>query len=120
MTEQDLSGLRDQFLSHLRGYDRIFQLRYFSSETEVEVVHRYQMVEIPKRLLMEAKRGALRMDKKSKQNPKPGHCEVFDRQGVLKFDLYFDGGSERKLQIKKLKLALCKVLAEWRFSTPKR
>jgi hypothetical protein len=37
--------------------------------------------------------------------------------GESKFQLYFDAGGERKLQIKGLKKPHCLVHAEWRFET---
>ena len=56
------------------------------------------------------------MRKHSKQTPKPGYCDVKDTDGTLKYQLYFDGGTERKLQIKHLKKDLCIVHARWIFS----
>jgi type II restriction enzyme len=76
---------------------------------------RYELVEIPKSLLMEAERGTLVMMEKSRQTPKPGYCHVTNELGGTKFDLYFDGGTERKLQIKNLDKSLCPVHATWSF-----
>lgn len=53
----------------------------------------------------------------SKQTPKPGYCHVNDVNGNEKFQLYFDGGTERKLQIKNLDKGFCVVHAEWEFET---
>ncbi len=107
-----LKNLLASFIFHLNKYDRILTLRClakFPNEWE------YELVEIPKKLFLEARRGTLRMQTKSKQNPKPGYCEVFDNQNEIKFQLYFDGGSERKLQIKNLKKKHCLVHASWKF-----
>jgi hypothetical protein len=41
-----------------------------------------------------------------------------EKAGELLFSLYFDGGGERKLQIKSLKKGLCKVHATWQFDPP--
>jgi type II restriction enzyme len=114
---RDLSGLRNKFLEHLTAYERIFQLRYFRivASASVESNHLYELVEIPKPLLQEAAHGALRMVRSSKQNPKPGYCTVLDESGRVKYELYFDGGTERKLQIKKLRRDLCTVHATWKF-----
>ncbi len=49
----------------------------------------------------------------SKQNPKPGTCTVIDAAGQVKFQLYFDGGTERKLQIRQIDKRLCTVHATW-------
>lgn len=118
-TEADLDGLRDRFLAHLKGYDRIFQLRYFKSVDEQrDPVHFYELVEIPKKLLLECRRGEFVMQMESKQSPKPGYCTVRDRKREVKFQLYLDGGTERKLQIKNLQKRLCTVHATWRFSNP--
>lgn len=51
----------------------------------------------------------------SKQRPKPGYCTVVDKEGVVLFRLYFDGGTERKLQIKDLRKDRCIVHATWKF-----
>lgn len=64
---------------------------------------------------MEAKRGKLRICEGSKQSPKPGYCDVLDSDGSLRLQLYFDGGTERKLQIRHLRKDLCTVHAEWVF-----
>lgn len=108
----DLIGLRQHFFDHMHSYDRIFTLRCLS---HTEQFH-YELVEIPKSLLLEAENGILKMKLDSKQNPKPGYCHVLDENGKMKFQLYFDGGTERKLQIKYIKKSLCKVHAEWKFT----
>jgi len=115
--EEDLLGLRDMFLEHMHAYSRIFQLRYFSltSITEITGDHFYELVEIPMSLLQEAKNGEFEMKHKSKQNPKPGYCTVIGTDGKVKYQLYFDGGSERKLQIKHLRKDQCIVHCTWKF-----
>lgn len=110
----DLHGLRDQFLRHLDAYERIFTLRCLSKDPKR---WRYELVEIPKALLQEARDGELSICRDSIQRPKPGYCAVMDEDGKLKFQLYFDAGSERKLQIKHLRKDLCTVHAQWEFST---
>jgi hypothetical protein len=107
----DLSGLRDQFFKHLKNYDRILTLRALSKGPKWH----YELVEIPKRLLAKAKDGALEMMTASKQFPKPGYCYVRNSKGETVFDLYFDTGSERKLQIKNLRKDRCFVHATWEF-----
>ncbi|HXR97837.1 MAG TPA: hypothetical protein VN709_08335 [Terriglobales bacterium] len=108
----ELAGLRDSFLEHMRSYERILTLRYIPTGDS----HHYELVEIPKRLLAEAATGAFEMMSASKQMPKPGTCTVTDRNGDVKFQLYFDGGTERKLQIRKINKALCVVHGEWSFA----
>ena len=109
-----LSRLRDSFLEHLRSYERIFTLRCLdTSPSRI----RYELVEIPKSLLLEAKNCVLAACKDSEQRPKPGYGYVKDIAGDLKFSLYFDGGTERKLQIKHLRKDLCKVHATWIFGS---
>ena len=110
----DLRGLRKQFLKHLLNYDRIMSLRTLAKGPH----WRYELVEIPKRVLAKAKTGELLMMVKSKQSPKPGYCYVRTKQGDTIFDLYFDAGSERKLQIKNLKKQYCTVHATWEFFIP--
>ena len=112
---KDLKGLLNQFLKHLNNYERIFTLRALTKSP----TWMYELVEIPKDVLKLAKGGILEMRLKSKQMPKPGYCFVKSRDGKEIFRLYFDGGSERKLQIKHLKKSFCKVHAIWEFSIPK-
>ena len=116
-TEADLLGLRDRFLHHMADYERIFTLRHWTEPAVTEdEQHFYELVEIPKPLLEEAANGTFRMMHDSRQTPKPGYCTVSDGKGGCKFELYFDGGTERKLQIKHLRKQFCKVVATWKFS----
>ena len=108
---QDLEGLRDNFFHHMRSYERILTLRKLRDPN----LSIYELVEIPKTLLLEATTGALEMKMSSRQFPKPGYCTVNDATGKVRFQLYFDGGTERKLQIKHINKALCFVHATWRF-----
>ena len=110
----ELEGLRQQYFSHMKSYDRIFSLRALHKAPR----WKYELVEIPKKLLMRAKSGVLEMKLNSKQTPKPGYCYVSDAKGQKLFDLYFDGGTERKLQLKNLRKDLCRVHATWEFLIP--
>ncbi|HEY8746494.1 MAG TPA: hypothetical protein VIM11_00870 [Tepidisphaeraceae bacterium] len=66
---------------------------------------------------MEGARFPIRMMKKTKQKDHPpAYCDVNDDAGVLLYQLYFDGGSERKLQVKSLLKSLCIVHATWYFN----
>jgi type II restriction enzyme len=112
----DLVGLRQQFLDNLAGIDRIIVLRALRKG---EPDYLYELVEIPKSLLERASAGRFEMRTESAQFPKPGYCYVEDA-GELLFSLYFDGGGERKLQIKNLKKGLCRVHASWQFDPPRR
>jgi hypothetical protein len=112
-TVRDLEGLRDQMLGHMDAYERIFTLRRLDGKRNPSGGHFYELVEIPKKLLLECKSGKFEMMTTGKQNPKPGYCTVSDAKGEVKFQLYFDGGTERKLQVKKLKKSLCVVHATW-------
>ena len=111
---RDLTGLREQFHQHMSSYERIFSLRCLSKDPSC---WRYELVEIPKTLLSEARTGKLSVCRDSAQTPKPGYCDVKDSSGNLKFQLYFDAGTERKLQIKHLQKTLCIVHAQWEFAT---
>lgn len=113
-----LKGLLKQFLDHLKNYERILSLRAFNVVEKGKTSWHYELVEIPKALLSEAARGRLEMMQESKQNPKPGYCTVKDSAGQIKFRLYFDGGGERKLQVKDIRKTLCVVHAEWDFAAP--
>jgi restriction endonuclease SmaI-like protein len=116
--EKDLAALRQRMIDHMRSYDRIFSLRCLD-RTPVLSIHRYkyELVEIPKPLLLESQDQPILMQHESKQLPKPGVCPVYDNQtGRLRFALYFDGGTERKLQIRKIDKSLCTVHATWAFT----
>lgn len=111
---EELNGLLAAFLQHMNGYDRILSLRTLQKG----LVWEYELVEIPKTLLEEARNGRLEMKLNSKQLPKPGYCHVSDDTGSVKYQLYFDGGGERKLQVKNLLKKYCTVHATWQFSIP--
>lgn len=111
---KQLEGLREQFFEHMKSYERIFSLRCLSRKSDR---WEYELVEIPKSLFEEARNGTLRIVTMSRQTPKPGYCDVRGENGVLKFQLYFDGGTERKLQIKNLRIEYCVIHARWIFAT---
>lgn len=111
--DEDLVGLRNAFIAHMKNYDRILILRALGKTPH----WKYELVEIPKKVLLLAKKGKLEMMHKSKQFPKPGYCHVTDpKSGVEIFKLYFDGGRENKLQIKNLNKKFCKLHAYWEFN----
>lgn len=113
-TEQDLAGLRDSFLRHMNHYDRVLSLRALRKGPQWH----YEMVEIPKTVLQRAASGKIVMQHESRQTPKPGYCDARDDSGTLLFRLYFDGGTERKLQVKDLVKSACMVHGEWEFTAP--
>ena len=108
---EDLIGLRERFITRVNASDRILTLRNINKDPWT-----YELVEIPKDLLLKSINGELYINIQSKQNPKPGYCDVFENQERL-FQLYFDGGTERKLQIKHLNKKFCSVHATWIFDT---
>ncbi len=112
--EWSLPKLRGLFFEHMQNYEQIFTLRALSDAAKIK---KYELVEIPKSLLLEADCGEFEVMENSKQNPKPGYCRVFDKNGLICFELYFDGGTERKLQIRKIRKELCTVHAIWEFDT---
>lgn len=122
VTEADLAGLRDRMFAHMQNYDRIFTLRCLTAarSQDASPTLRYELVEIPKALLGEAAGAPCVMRQDSRQNPKPGHCTVHDDAGLVKFQLYFDGGTERKLQVRDLATRLCRIHARWEFRRPER
>jgi len=114
--EEDLAGLRDLMFAHMQEYDRIFTLRTLSAARTAarDPFHYYELVEIPKALLLRAATVDCVTHENSKQTPKIGSCTVTEN-GEMLFQLYFDGGTERKLQIKHLARSACQVHATWRF-----
>jgi type II restriction enzyme len=119
-TETDLIALRQRMFTHLESYARIFTLRCLSAARRYpqSLTYEYELVEIPKLLLQQAAHFPLTMMQGSRQSPKPGYCVVTDAEGSGLFQLYFDGGTERKLQIKQLQKRACRVHASWKFSLP--
>ncbi len=118
-TAGDLLRLRDRMLEHMNSYDRVLMLRRLSQNRGNAVTHAhfYELVEIPKGLLQRAQHGEFEWRNESKQSPKPGYCHVADDRGQRAFSLYFDGGTERKLQIRHLRKDLCTVHATWAFNS---
>lgn len=111
-----LPGLTQQFLAHLSNYDRVIILRNIGRPVPSVPFWKYELVEIPKALLEEVGEGDYEMMLDSIQSPKPGYCRVRDKKtNELKFELYFDGGTERKLKINKIDKNLCIVHASWEF-----
>jgi type II restriction enzyme len=111
--EADLIALRERMFEHMKAYERIFTLRCLTPADETTRV--YQLVEIPKSLLLLARDFPCEMSTTSRQNPKPGYCRVRPQEHLL-FQLYFDGGTERKLQIQKLRVDECVVHVMWQIS----
>ena len=107
----DLTGLREQFLVALNGIQRLLILRALRKGSPDYL---YELVEIPEALLLKAAHWRLEMKFEGNQFPKPGYCYV-EEEGKILFSLYFDGGGERKLQIKALPKSMCFVHASWRF-----
>lgn len=113
---KQLKGLKDQFLKHLSNYDRVLILRNIGKPLPANPYWKYELVEIPKSLLSEVSNGKYEMTTDSIQMPKPGYCRVIDSKSKsLKFELYFDGGTERKLKINKIDKKYCTVHATWEF-----
>jgi len=115
-TASDLEGLRGRMFTHMENYDRIFTLRALSAGRTYpdDSHHEYELVEIPKSLLLRSVDFPCIMHDNSRQSPKPGSCSVVEADELL-FELYFDGGTERKLQVRKLAKSACQVHASWRF-----
>jgi type II restriction enzyme len=114
--EEQLKGLTNQFLHHLGNYEKIIVLRNIGTPTPGNPYWKYELVEIPKSLLLQVKNGVYKMMSDSIQIPKPGYCRIYDEvSGELKFELYFDGGTERKLKINKINKQNCIVHATWEF-----
>ncbi|WP_300340628.1 restriction endonuclease [Accumulibacter sp.] len=109
----EFNALREGFFQHMTSYDRIFQFRCLGQGPGK---YEYELVEIPKQLLLESTNQPFVVCANSLQSPKPGYCRVADATGE-RFALYFDGGTERKLQIKNIRKSLCTVHATWQFDS---
>jgi type II restriction enzyme len=107
----DLVGLRSQFMINLGNIQRILILRALGKGAPV---YKYELVEMPKSILAKAANGRLEMMLTSRQYPKPGYCYV-EEDGAVLFSLYFDGGGERKLQIKGIRKEHCIIHGIWEF-----
>lgn len=115
--ESDYIQLRERFFEHLSRYDRILTLRRLVGSGK-HPQWEYELVEIPKALLLQARDGRLEVKPTTQQGSAPAYYRVEEPQEdytVEKFSLYFDGGGERKLQIKGLDKRLCQVHATWHF-----
>jgi type II restriction enzyme len=104
-------ALSVQVEEHLGRYERILVFRRLKRKTH-EV---YELVEIPKSLVL----AALKLDPvisvESASAIKPATTELVDDDGTV-LRLYFDGGGERKLKIKDIRKAACHVHATWSFA----
>ena len=117
--EADFVALRERFFEHMSRYDRSLTLRRLAGSASAREWE-YELVEIPKSLLLRARDARLEIKQATRQKGAvPAYYRVeepHEEYGVAqKFSLYFDGGGERKLQIKDLDKALCQVHATWRF-----
>lgn len=114
----DLIALRGRMYAHMQAYERIFSLRCFprTINDDNETVYRYELVEIPKSVLLMSRDYPIEVMLNSRQTPKPAYCRVTEESGAEIFSLYFDGGTERKLQVKNLRKDYCIVHATWCFS----
>jgi len=108
----DIDFQRKQFLGHMSSYERIFMLRRLKG-TPTRI--RYELVEIPKDLLLECETCEIEVCEGTTQSSKPAYVRVNERDGRQKYALYFDAGSERKLQVKALRKDLCVVHGTWQF-----
>tara|TARA_B110000503_G_scaffold109897_1_gene164465 strand:+ start:439 stop:1179 length:741 start_codon:yes stop_codon:yes gene_type:complete len=116
-TREDISELRNRMFFHMANYSRIFSLRNLKRlRTEGKVEYLYELVEIPMSLLLSSQSFPIEIKENSRQNPKPASCLVTDADGNVSFELYFDGGTERKLQVKAIDKNLCVVHATWGLS----
>jgi type II restriction enzyme len=115
--EWNLDIQRQRYFRHTDSYDRILTFRCLSKKP---TLWHYELVEIPKSLLLEATSGRLRIAEESRQNPKPFHYYVYGEESDVKYQLYFDGGTERKLQIQNLRKSFCLVHASWIFASEPR
>ena len=110
---EDMLALRNRMYEHMNKYDRIFTLRCFTENTATnDRIYKYELVEIPKNLLYKSKLFDIEIQNSSRQTPKPAKCFVYEGQNLL-YELYFDGGAERKLQIRKINKDNCIVHATW-------
>jgi hypothetical protein len=125
----DIKNLLVQFLDHISRYERIFVLRAINNPKVCKAKNtaftdwEYELLEIPKSLLEEARFGEIKISQRSKlKTTKPATCSVYEphdnQERSLKYNLYFDGGGERKLKITALSKRYCKVHATWKFRDP--
>lgn len=118
-TLDDVAALRQGMFDHLGHYDRIFSLRCLSHRQRLDGVtdYYYELVEIPKALLMRAQGQPIVFSPRSSQSPRPAYCYVREPDGSLAFQLYFDAGGKRKLQVQQLAKRNCVDHATWSFTT---
>lgn len=116
-TAEDMIALRQRMIDHMTKYDRIFSLRCFRVVAPKiglpNAYFKYELIEIPKSLLAKSVDYDICVQSASRQTPKPAYCNV-EVGGRQLFRLYFDGGTERKLQVKNLLTSECVRHAEWK------
>jgi len=115
--EWNLEDLLQQFITNINMCDRFLILRFFGNKTN-NPKSKYELVEIPKEVLLGAQKCKPETIESSNQTPKPGRGIVYDHDGNEAFHLYFDGGTERKLQLKNLRKDLCRIHAVWQIGAP--
>lgn len=116
LTESDIRSLQDRMFQHMTHYKRILSLRCFKSDLNPGTHYEYELVEIPISLLMSSAQQPIEIQTKSRQTPKPAYIRVYDSKDNLNFRLYFDGGTERKLQVQRIRKDLCTVHTTWTFT----
>jgi type II restriction enzyme len=104
-------ALCGQVVDHLGRYERILVFRRLKHRTH-EV---YELVEIPKSLVLDALKLDPVISVESASAIKPATTELVDDEGTV-LRLYFDGGGERKLKIKDIRKGACHVHATWTFA----
>lgn len=116
-TIEDLKHFRDLFLDHMNDYEIIIIFRCLSKPSErASGLWKYEMIDIPKSIFQKAINGNFDLRQESKQYPKPGYCYVRENDIDL-FQLYFDGGGERKMQVKNILKKECHIICSFSFRT---
>src|SRR2546429_8924214 len=91
VTADDVARLRERMYAHMEHYERIFSLRRLSrTPIAAGAVYWYELVEIPKELLLRSATSPIVMKIRSTQTPTPASCCVRDDAGRQLYELYFD------------------------------
>jgi type II restriction enzyme len=115
-TNSDRVRLVHSVRQHAAQYDRLFVLRALPKES-LSAIPDYELLEVPVRLFIECPNGPLSVSDTSDRQPQPFSINVPQNGSQSRaYQLYFDGGSERKIKIKYLDRKLCIPHVLWSFA----
>ncbi len=107
---------KNLFIEHLYGYKRLLVLRCHTSlfNPDAHNIPTYELIEIPRRYLIQALNAEIIVRTESKQNPQPAELHLQNKT-AKPTRIIFEGGGERKIRITDIPISACKKHATWDF-----